>query len=172
VAVRLRLSLSIGEQESTMSFRIQGLSPEPFRHLYGLSDDALAAHGAKRYVADKSPGFPDRIELRDARVGESLLLVNHEHHAASSPYRSSYAIFVREGAEQTYDRIDEIPDVLSRRLLSLRGFSAAGMLLNADVVEGRALEPLIASFFRDPQIAYLHAHNARQGCYAARIDRA
>jgi Protein of unknown function (DUF1203) len=155
-----------------MSFRIQGLSPEPFRHLYGLSDAALAAHGAKRYVADHSPGFPDRIELRDARVGESLLLVNHEHHAANSPYRSSYAIFVREGAEQTYDRIDEIPDVLQRRLLSLRGFSAEGMLLNADVVEGSALEPLIASFFLDPQIAYLHAHNARQGCYAARIDRA
>jgi Protein of unknown function (DUF1203) len=143
-----------------MSFRIQGLSPEPFRHLYGLSDAALAAHGAKRYVADHSPGFPDRIELRDARLGESLLLVNHEHHAASSPYRSSYAIFVREGADQTYD------------LLSLRGFSAEGMLLNADVVEGSALEPLIASFFLDPQIAYLHAHNARQGCYAARIDRA
>jgi Protein of unknown function (DUF1203) len=155
-----------------MSFRISGLSPEPFRHLYGLSDEALAAHGARRYVADESPGFPDRIELRDAKVDERLLLVNYEHHAANSPYRSRYAIFVLEGAEETYDRVGEIPDVLSRRLLSLRAFSHDGMLLKADVVEGAALEPLIAAFFHDSQIAYIHAHNARQGCYAARIDRA
>jgi Protein of unknown function (DUF1203) len=155
-----------------MSFRISGLSPEPFRHLYGLSDEALAAHGARRYVADESPGFPDRIELRDAKVDERLLLVNYEHHAANSPYRSRYAIFVREGAEETYDRVGEIPDVLSRRLLSLRAFSNDGMLLKADVIEGSGLERLIRDFFADENVAYLHAHNARQGCYAARIDRA
>jgi Protein of unknown function (DUF1203) len=155
-----------------MSFRISGLSPEPFRHLYGLSDEALAAHGAKRYVAHESPGFPDRIELRDAREGESLLLVNYEHHAVASPYRSVYAVFVLEGAEETYDRMDEIPDVLARRLLSLRAFSKDGMLLIADVMEGRDLRSFIEKFFADDNVAYLHAHNARQGCYAARIDRA
>jgi len=41
-----------------MNFRISGLSPEPFRHLYGLSDEALSVQGVKRYVADKRPGFP------------------------------------------------------------------------------------------------------------------
>jgi Protein of unknown function (DUF1203) len=155
-----------------MSFRISGLSAEPFRHFYGLSNEALVAHGARRYVADKSPGFPDRVELRDARIGESLLLVNYEHHPANSPYRSAYAIFVLEGAENRYDRVDEVPDVLFRRLLSLRAFSTEGMLLNADVVEGKDIEPLIGKFFGDPAVAYIHAHNAKQGCYAARIDRA
>ena len=57
-----------------MAFRITGLSAEPFRHLYGLSDRELALRGVKRYVADRSPGFPDRIEMRDAAVGEKLLL--------------------------------------------------------------------------------------------------
>ncbi len=155
-----------------MSFRISGLSPDPFRHLYGLSDEALAGYGSKRYVAHESPGFPDRIEMRDAKVGESLLLINYEHHAVNSPYRSSHAIFVLEGAENTYDRINEIPDVLARRLLSLRAFSMDGMLLNADVIEGKELKPSIEKFFEDPAVAYLHAHNARQGCYAARISRA
>jgi hypothetical protein len=154
-----------------MTFRITGLSPVPFRHLFGLSDEALADHGAMRYVAHESPGFPDRIELRDAKLGESLLLVNFEHQTAKTPYRSAHAIFVLEGSEETYDRVGEIPDVLSRRLLSLRGFSESGMLLHADVVEGQKLEAAISDFFKRSDVAYIHAHNARQGCYAARIDR-
>ena len=154
-----------------MTFRITGLSATPFRHLYGMHDDALVAHGAMRYIANESPGFPDRIELRDAKVGESLLLVNFEHQSAQTPYRSNHAIFVIEGAEATYDRIGEIPDVLSRRLLSLRGFSEDGMLLHADVVEGKNLGVAISDFFNREDVSYIHAHNARQGCYAARIDR-
>ena len=103
-----------------MAFRITGLSPEPFRHLYGLSEQDLAAQGVKRYVANEKPGFPDRIEMRDAEPGETLLLLNHTCQPADTPYRATHAIFVREGAEETYDRVDEIPDVMRVRLLSLR----------------------------------------------------
>ena len=60
-----------------MGFVVTGLSSEPYRHLYGLSDNELAAHGVRRYVADATPGFPDRIEMRDANLGENLLLLNH-----------------------------------------------------------------------------------------------
>lgn len=154
-----------------MNFRISGLSPEPFRHLFGLSDEALAAHGAKRYVADRSPGFPDRIEMRDADVGESLLLLNYVHQPASTPYRASHAIFVREGAESTYQSVNTVPEVMRRRLLSLRGFSGAHYLVDADVVHGRELEPLIERFFSSVDIAYIHAHYAKPGCYAARIEK-
>lgn len=154
-----------------MSFRITGLSGSHFQHLYGLDEAELSARGIKRVVADKSPGFPDRVELRDAKVGERLLLLNYEHQPAQSPYRASHAIFVLEGASETYDRSDEVPDVLRRRLLSLRAFDTAGMMVDADVTEGKDIERLIARFFANPEVSYIHAHNARQGCYAARIDR-
>ena len=81
-----------------MSFRIQGLSPAPFVDLYGLPEAELAARGAIRYVVDKTPGFPDRVELCDASPGQSVLLVNHVSQPADTPYRASHAIFVREGA--------------------------------------------------------------------------
>ncbi len=84
-----------------MTFRILGLSPEPFQHLFGLSDEALAAHGAIRITADNKPGYPDRLEMRDAEPGETLLLLNHISQPANTPYRASHAIFVREGASQT-----------------------------------------------------------------------
>ena len=155
-----------------MSFRITGLSPGSFRHLYGLSDQALALHGVKRYIADQQPGFPDRIEMRDALVGEKLLLLNHVCQPADTPYRATHAIFVREGAENVYDRVNEVPEVMRIRLLSLRAYDSEGMMLDADVVDGQHIENLIARLFASSQVAYIHAHNAKPGCYSGRIDRA
>jgi hypothetical protein len=155
-----------------MSFRITGLSAEPFRHLYGLSDHELARHGVRRYIANTRPGFPDRIEMRDASVGDKLLLLNHVCQPANSPYRASHAIFVREGAENTYDRVDEVPEVMRTRLLSLRAYDADGMMLDAEVVDGREIEGVISRLFVAPDVAYIHAHNAKRGCYSGRIDRA
>jgi hypothetical protein len=155
-----------------MSFRITGLDPAPFRHLYRLPDATLAAHGVKRYIADSKPGFPDRIELRDAEPGEALLLLNFVHQPADTPYRASHAIFVREGAEAAYDRTGEIPEAMRIRPISLRAFDRDHMMVDADVVDGTALMPVIERFFADPRVDYLQAHYARRGCYAARIVRA
>ncbi len=155
-----------------MAFRITGLSPEPFRRLFGLPEDELAQQGVKRYVADKTPGFPCRVEMRDAEPGETLLLLNHVCQPADTPYRASHAIFVREGATDTYDRVDEVPAVMRARLLSLRAYDTDGMMLDADVVEGAAVEPLIARLLANSDVSYIHAHYAKRGCYSGRIDRA
>jgi hypothetical protein len=154
-----------------MGFRISGLSPEPFRHLYGLSNEQLEREGVKRYVADKRPGFPDRIEMRDADIGQRLLLLNHVCQPADTPYRATHAIFIREGAEETYDRIDEVPEVMRIRLLSLRAYDSSDMMVDADVVDGREIETIIGRLFGNAQVAYIHAHNAKRGCYSGRIER-
>lgn len=154
-----------------MTFRISGLDPAPFRQLFGLADDELAAQGVRRCVADATPGYPDRIEMRDAAVGETLLLLNYEHQPARTAYRARHAIYVREGAEQVYSAVGVIPEVLRIRPISLRAFNAAGEMLDADLAEGPELAPLIERLFQSPQVAYLHAHYARRGCYAGRIDR-
>jgi hypothetical protein len=155
-----------------MHFRISGLSAEPFRPLYGLSDQELRRRGVQRHVADCKPGFPDRIEMRDADIGQQLLLLNHVCQPADTPYRATHAIFVREGAEETYDRTDQVPEVMRTRLLSLRAFASSGMMLDADVIDGGGVETIIARFFGHSAIAYIHAHNAKRGCYSGRIDRA
>jgi hypothetical protein len=155
-----------------MSFRIQGLSPAPFAGLYGLSEAELAARGAIRYVVDRAPGYPDRVELRDAAPGETVLLVNHVSQPAPTPYRASHAVFVREGATTAFDEIDVAPEVLRSRLLSLRAFDAAGMMVEAELVEGGHVEGLIHRLFDDVRVESLHAHFAKRGCFAACITRA
>ena len=153
-----------------MTFLVSGLSPDPFLPLYGLSDLELAQRRARRVVVN-GPGFPERIEMRDADLGETLLLVNYEHQDADTPFRASHAVYIREGATEAASVIG-LPDVLRRRLLSLRAFSEDGMMLDADVVEGEAATPVIERMLSEERIAYVHAHSARPGCYLARIDRA
>ena len=94
------------------------------------------------------------------------------HQPANTPYRASHAVFVREGAEEPYDRIDKIPDPLRVRPISLRSFDADHMMLDADLVDGHELERLIARLFADPKVVYLQAHFAKRGCYAAQVRRA
>ncbi|MFN9031508.1 MAG: DUF1203 domain-containing protein [Betaproteobacteria bacterium] len=155
-----------------MHFHIQGLDPAPFIPLYGLPDEALAQRGIERVRADSCPGYPDRVELRDAEPGEALLLLNYEHLPQATPYRSRHAIFVREGAHTPFNAIDSVPAVLRRRLLSLRAFDARGYLRDADVVDGAQVEPLIERLFANPAVDFIHAHFAKPGCFAATVRRA
>jgi hypothetical protein len=155
-----------------MNFQISGLPLEPFAALFVLDDAALAQHGARRYVADAKPGFPCRVTLEEAEPGERLLLLNYVHQSADTPYRASHAIFVRESATRSASFIDAVPPALRARTLSVRAFDADGMMTGADLVAGPDLEGLVARLFADPGTAYLHAHYAKPGCFAARIDRA
>jgi hypothetical protein len=154
-----------------MYFHITGLPAARFEHLHALPDAELAARGILRTTADCSPGFPCRVSLQDAGRGERLLLLNYAHLPVASPYRSSHAIYVREGAGEARLAPNEVPRMLQIRLLSVRAFDAGGMMTAADVVQGISLAPLIESMFADPAVRYLHIHNAKQGCYAARADR-
>jgi hypothetical protein len=156
-----------------VNFRISGLSPDPFAALFTMDDVELSKRGARRMIADKKPGFPCRVSLKDAEVGESVLLLPHAHHDVDSPYRSSGPIFVRENAEPAELAVNELPPVLWQRLLSVRGYDWAGFMLASEVIEGKqATLEQIRHMFSDPKIAYLHIHNARAGCYSCRVDRA
>ena len=155
-----------------MAFRISGLDPAPFTPLFGLSDADLAIKGVRRCRADVNPGIPDRIEMRDLEPGEHALLLNYVHQPADTSYQASHAIFVREGAERAYEGVDEMPEVLRCRTLSLRAFDSHHYLIDADLVDGRALEGFVERMLADPAVIYLHAHYAKHGCYAGRIDRA
>ena len=155
-----------------MTYAIQGLPVEDFQPLFGLSDAQLAERHIVRMTADAPVGFPCRVLLADAKPGDTLLLLNHEYQPAETPYQGRHAIFVNEAANAPARFVDEVPPVLSiRKAISLRGFDEAGMIVDADVVPGAEVEALILKLFENPAIAYIHAHNAGRGCFAARIDR-
>ena len=155
-----------------MPFVVTGLAPEEFTPLFGLSDKELEAAGAIRKAADAKPGYPCRVTLEDAAPGETVLLVNYESHKAQTPYRSSYAIYVRESAQTRAAYRDELPPVFKNRPIALRIFDGDGMLIGADMGVNGELPKKINAAFDRPEAAYIHAHNAMHGCFAAEIRRA
>jgi len=154
-----------------MGFQISALNVGQFTHLFDLDDEALAKQGIERMVVDSNPGYPCRISLQDAEVGETVLLMNYEHQPMPTPYRSRHAIFIRERADQAVPAAGEVPTMFRHRLLSVRAFDSTGRIVDADVVDGENLESLIDRMFANDSADYLHIHNARLGCYAASVNR-
>ncbi len=154
-----------------MSFKINGLPASLYRDCFSKSDQELAGLGMKKYVADSDTGFPCRVSLLDAKKGETLILVHHEHHAVDSPYRASGPIFVRESATESFSAVNEIPEQLFSRMLSVRGYDAKGFMRAADVVDGRDCKSFLLQFLENRDIEYVHVHNARQGCFMCHVSR-
>jgi hypothetical protein len=155
-----------------MAFQITALEVGQFNHLFGETTESLAKKNIQRMTVDAKPGYPCRVSLQDADVGDSVLLLNFEHQPADSPYRSAHAIFVRENTAQASDYENEIPDMLLHRMLSVRSFSNAGDMVSAEVCQGKDLRTLIERLFEDSAADYLHVHNASRGCYMAKVIRA
>jgi hypothetical protein len=154
-----------------MTFQISALEHHRFTRLFELSDGELAANTAVRQTATAKPGFPCRVSLEDAEVGEQLILVNFEHQPGASPYRAAHAIFVRKGVEQAKPAVGEVPELFNDRALSLRVFDDQAMIVAADLIEGKDLGSALDRLFANPTAAYVHIHYAKFGCHAARADR-
>ena len=153
-------------------FQFVALARENFAHLFSMDDAELAHHGAKRMTVDSHPGYPCRISLQDAPVGETVILTPFQHHAVNSPYQAAGPIFVRERAATVPPEINAIPVMFHHRLLSVRAYDESALMKAAKVVAGETLEATIRDFFSDPDITYLHVHNAAPGCFNCLVQRA
>jgi Protein of unknown function (DUF1203) len=155
----------------TNSFRIVGLPLAKFAPLFSLGESELEQKHARRLIVDGKPGFPCRVSLEDAELGERVILLPFVHQPAASPYQASGPIFVREMAKEVAMAPGEIPEVVGSRLLSVRAYDDHGMMLDSEVCDGGKLQDQIEKFFSNARVNYLHLHNARAGCYSCRVER-
>ena len=155
-----------------MNFRIKALDDREFVALFNLSNSELEKIGAVKMIVDEFPGFPCRVSLEDAEIGEEVILLPYQHHKTNSPYQSSGPIFVRKIAKSSIYEINEIPKMFNHRLLSLRGYDKNAIMKDASVVEGNSLKAQIFKIFENDDIQYIHIHNAKPGCYNCLVERA
>jgi len=153
------------------SFRLVGLPTETFESFFSMSDDELLALGVRRVVADEAPGFPCRVSLADAQVGDELLLLPFDHLLTRSPYRASGPVFVRKGARQAVLEPGVIPPYVTRRWMSVRAYDADDMMIAADICDGSDVRGVLERFIADPAVAFVHLHNAKRGCFSCRVER-
>jgi hypothetical protein len=121
-------------------FLISGLPLEPFAPLFNLSDVELAARDARRSTADSHPSYPCRVSLQDAVIGEELILLHHAHHPVRGPYHGSGPIYVRVGARPAHLEVNQVPEVVRTRLMSIRAYDAAGLMVSCDIAPGAEIE--------------------------------
>lgn len=155
-----------------MTFQIQALPAAPFSHFFDMTDAELSSHQACRQTVTTTPGTPCRVSMADADIGETVILVNYTHQPANSPYQATHAIFVREGAQQATIAVNEVPEVIRSRLISVRLFDKDHMMIDAEVVPGDTVSDVISAAFETAEVAYIHLHNAKPGCFAASVVRA
>jgi hypothetical protein len=123
------------------------------------------------YVADEKPGFPCRQCLRDAEIGDELLLVSFDPFTLDSPYRSASPIFLHRQPCSPPTDLHELPEQLTVRQLSVRAFDDAAMMIDAAILQGDQLADTLARMFDDEACDHVHVHNATRGCWAVRVER-
>lgn len=156
----------------TTNFIVKPLEKNIFVELLSKNDDQLAEVNARWLIADSKPGYPCRVSLIEAEVGERVLLVPFKHHDVLSPYQASGPIFIREGAETAELEINEIPEILTQRLLSVRAYNTENLMIHAETVQGAGFENSIRNQFLNSEVAYLQIHNANPGCFNCNVHRA
>lgn len=154
------------------SFQFSAIDYQTIEHFFNLSPAALKKAGAVRSIADSNPGFPCRVSLSDAKIGEEVILFPYTHHDVTSPYQATGPIFVRKDAPTAFPNINEIPSFLNHRLLSLRVYDHAAMMIDAHTVKSLDLRETIDTIFTNKHASYIQVHNAGPGCYNCQVDRA
>lgn len=154
-----------------MDFLIKALSSEDFEYLSKLTDKELDERNIVKQVSKSDYGYPCRVSLEDAPTDEVLYLLNYRHMAEHSPYQSSHAIFVRKDSRTKTLEVNEVPKVISTRLLSVRAFNKNHMMVDGDVIDGQAIKERLKQYFEDEQVDYIHLHTAKYGCYLAKAMR-
>jgi hypothetical protein len=109
-------------------FQLVAAPLEDFTHLFSLMDEELATLGATRMTVDAKPGYPCRVSLMDAEIGERVILTSFKHHDVPSPYKGIGPVFVREAAQTVQLHVNEIPSMFHHRLLSLRAYDKSAMI--------------------------------------------
>ena len=152
-------------------FQVQAIEAPTVQHFFELDDQQLAAQGALRKIVDQKPGFPCRISLKDAEIGEEVILFPYAHHTVDSPYQASGPVFIRRGVATASLALNELPEMLWNRYLSLRAYDNQGMMIDARTIHGAQLSETIQQVFDLPSVIYIQVHNAGPGCYNCQINR-
>jgi hypothetical protein len=128
-----------------------------------------AAAPVRRVVADEPRAYPCRRCLRDAEVGEELLLLPYDPFPVASPYAGEGPIFVHADGCPPFEDDGRVPHLVERRVsMSVRAYDASGMLVDADVMTGEEVGERAAAML-EVGAEFVHVHNARPGCYMCTI---
>jgi hypothetical protein len=164
------------DREEAMKIRISPLPAAFLENVRSQGVDALD-QPVERVVAEG--GEPCRDVLRRARPGEELLLVSHSPFSVEGPFREFGPIYVLASPSAEPVALDRLPveppaaglAPYLRDHFVLRAYSADERIADAAMVGPGEAGDVMARFFGDPEVAFVHARFPLYGCFACRIER-
>jgi Protein of unknown function (DUF1203) len=130
------------------------------------------AHRAARRSPADGPS-PCRRCLRNASVGDPLVLAPYDPFLVRSPYTGSGPVYVHaDGCEPFVSEPGALSEQVNGRLLSFRAYDGDAMMTDAAVLPGERFADHVSDALADRRVAFLHVHFAGPGCFAFRVDRA
>jgi hypothetical protein len=115
---------------------------------------------------------PCRRCLRNAAVGDPLVLASYDPFTVRSAYAGEGPVFVHADGCAAFASVPgAVCEQVGGRLLSVRAYDADAMMAGATVLPGERFAEHAASVLDDSRVAFLHVHFAGPGCFAFRVDR-
>jgi len=155
-----------------IKFQIKAIEYNEVQHWFSLTKDELSRRNARRILVDEKPGYPCRVSLKDANIGETIIAFPYNHHDVKSPYNTTGPIFIRSNVQTAKLKVNEIPEILQNRFLSIRVYDSLHMMIDASTTQGKNLKTTILKLFQNKSAHYMHIHNANPGCYNCSAERA
>jgi hypothetical protein len=142
-----------------------------YNQQFNLTDKELAEKSMIKMIVDQKPGYPCRVTLEDAEIGEEVLLFPFEFHKTNSPYKASGPVFIRKNAIKAILEVNEIPEMLFQRQQTLRGYDSNGIMITAKSPKRKELRIEIETILCYPRVSYVQIHNTNPGCYNCEVKR-
>ncbi|MBL4659634.1 MAG: DUF1203 domain-containing protein [Alcanivoracaceae bacterium] len=155
-----------------IKFQIKAIKHNEVQHLFSLTNDELSKYNAKRILVNEKPGYPCRVSLKEANIGETIITFPYNHHDVDSPYNATGPIFIRDNVQTATPKVNVIPEILQNRFLSVRIYDSQNMMIDATTIQGKDLKSTIQKLFQNKFAHYIHIHNANPGCYNCSVERA
>ena len=131
-----------------------------------------AGNPLRRMTADHPS--PCRVCLRDAAVGEPVLLGSYNLPRPRGIYWTPSPIFVHATPCVPFDAADQVAPILRGRVISVRAYDAEDQCVYdiGFAGDGVEIDGPLARALDDPRTAFVNVHTAKPGCLLCRVERA
>src|SRR5437870_6892912 len=112
------------EEAAMDSFRVVPIPQAVADRIRETRKDGHGNTGIEPTRADAPRGFPCRVCLEEAKVGEEVLLFSYSPFERPVPYRSVGPVFVHARSCAPYGPRASVPELMRSRLISLRAYDS------------------------------------------------
>ena len=115
---------------------------------------------------------PCRVCLRDAAVGEAVLLGSYHLPRPRGIYWTPSPIFVHAAPCTPFAATGTIPEIVRSRLVSVRAYDAEDQCLYdlGHAGDGEGIDAPLSRALADPRTSFVNIHTAKPGCLLCRVE--